>query len=152
MKREDNNRRDDNSNVLKKNKKYTNDNTNNWTIQSESIDIDEQLYKYRKRMNNLQSCYNKVDPLNPSMKLNTTYPLYQLKDSVSNYWCFNLITLWEKVSSYENYDLQKMQSHFGTDYILTEIRTPSAIFKINIQDFYNIKNDFYNYAYQINLP
>ena len=152
MKREDNNRRDDNSNVLKKNKKYTNDNTNNWTIQSESIDIDEQLYKYRKRMNILQSCYNKVDPLNPSMKLNTTYPLYQLKDSVSNYWCFNLITLWEKVSSYENYDLQKMQSHFGTDYILTEIRTPSAIFKINIQDFYNIKNDFYNYAYQINLP
>ena len=71
---------------------------------------------------------------------------------VSWYQCFNLLTLWDKVLSYENYDLEKMQSHFGLDYILTEIRTPSAIFRINIQDFYNIKNEFYNYAYKINLP
>jgi len=151
MKREDTNRRDDNSNVSKKNKRV-NDNTNNWKIPSESSNIDEQLYKYRKRMNILKSCYNKVDPLNPSIRLNTTYPLYQLQDTMGNSWCFNLITLWGKVSSYENYDLQKMQSHFGSDYILTEIRTPSAIFRINIQDFHNIKTEFYDYAYQINLP
>ena len=151
MKREDNNRYDINSNVSKKSKMRTSDNANTWEIPSESFDIDQQLHKYRERMNVLSSCYNNVDPLNPSIKLNTTYPLFILQDSMGNFWCFNLITLWDKVSSYENYDLEKMQSHFGLDYILTEIRTPSAIFRINIQDFYNIKNEFYNYAYKINL-
>ena len=112
----------------------------------------QQLFEYRERMNILNSCYNKVDPLNPAVKLNTSYPLVYLYDTMQNKWCFNLITLWNNVEGYLNYDLKSMFDNFGKDYVMTEIRTPTAIFRITIPIFYNIKKSFFKYAHQIDIP
>lgn len=109
------------------------------------------INKQRNNYMVTKNCGNEFDPLFPEKRLNLNSPIVFIFDNRNVKWCFNLITLWNKIKDSMYYDVLGLSRMYGFDHILCSFRTDQAEFNISIRMFDILKIKFFRYYHGVDL-
>lgn len=114
-----------------------------------NVQAQDYINKQRNNYEILRTCVNNFDPLFPDRPLNLNAPIVLLFDNDNKKWCFNLLTLWNKIKDSMYYDIVSLKNVHGFDYTLCSFVAANEQFNISIRMFDILKIRYLHYYHGV---